>query len=105
MPQKLTTSPTELTYVVKFSEVFHHVIEVEIWICRPTAASSPMSASDSLEIVFPVWTPGSYMVREYTRNIESIAAAAYDSVKGTKLTRLPLRRHGKNRWLVKAAAD
>ncbi len=100
MTHESPTPRTELTYFVNFSEVQHHVIEVQIWIQRSESTSSRVAAPDPIELVFPVWTPGSYMVREYTRNIESIAAATYDRVGGNRLARLPLRRHGKNRWRV-----
>ncbi len=82
-------------YVVKFSETNHHLIEIELWF---SATGAP------LELVFPVWTPGSYMVREYTRNIESIDASAHNLPYGPPLRKLELLRHGKNRWQVAAVA-
>ncbi len=88
--------PTQLIYSVNFTEAQHHVIEVELWIKR---------SGQGLELVFPVWTPGSYMVREYTRNIESIAASVCDRIGGAKLNRLPVRRHGKNRWRIGGDVD
>ncbi|MBK7398835.1 MAG: M61 family metallopeptidase [Myxococcales bacterium] len=33
------------------------------------------SLPDPLELVLPVWTPGSYLVREYARHVESLAAS------------------------------
>ena len=92
--------PTPLTYVLRFSEVLHHVVEIEIWIDGRIANPDSGGRTTPLELVFPVWTPGSYMVREYTRNIESIAAWGHQHLDGPRQHRLPLRRHGKNRWRV-----
>lgn len=89
-----TNSPSPTVYVVKFAEADHHVIEVELWIRNPPP---------KLLLVFPVWTPGSYMVREYTRNIESISAASADAVESEELQPLTIERVGKNRWQVNQA--
>ena len=42
----------------------------------------------------PVWTPGSYLVREYARNIEAI------SVSGPDGHTLPFCKSSKNRWRI-----
>jgi predicted metalloprotease with PDZ domain len=99
MNRPLLAQHSPLLYSVKFSEYLHHLIEVDVWLSLASEQPSH-SSSPTLEFVFPVWTPGSYMVREYTRNIESISATVVDQVGGTQRSRLPLRRHGKNRWLV-----
>lgn len=70
----MTDSKQPLTYRVRFRESnHHHVIEIELWI-GPTLSEGEQRIGSAEELVFPVWTPGSYMVREYTRNIESLVA-------------------------------
>src|SRR5262249_26961379 len=43
-----------------------HYLEVE--------ASVPTDRKPEIELTMPVWTPGSYLVREYARNVEGVAA-------------------------------
>ncbi|MFZ9682656.1 MAG: M61 family metallopeptidase, partial [Cephaloticoccus sp.] len=47
-----------------------------------------------LEVFMPVWTPGSYLIREYARNIDRITAAAADG------TDLAVAKTEKNRWVI-----
>jgi predicted metalloprotease with PDZ domain len=46
-----------------------------------------------LTLFMPVWTPGSYLVREYARHIEGLSASAAGA-------RLPCRKIRKNAWQV-----
>jgi predicted metalloprotease with PDZ domain len=45
-------------------------------------------------VALPVWTPGSYLVREYARNVQDVSAASED---GSMLT---IKKQDKNHWLV-----
>ncbi len=75
-----------ITYVVRLSQPEAHLIEVE--------ARYPSSGQDSLTLFLPVWTPGSYLVREYARQVHSLAAvdpAGRD---------LEVEKVAKNRWKV-----
>jgi len=47
-------------------------------------------------IAMPVWTPGSYLVREYARNIQDISAHSED---GSKLS---MEKIDKNHWEIQA---
>ncbi len=53
-------------------------------------------AGGEVELVFPVWTPGSYLVREFARHLEGIAA---DDGEGR---RLAVERIDKHRFRVRA---
>ena len=44
-----------------------------------------------------VWTPGSYLVREYARNVEGISAATETGEP------LPIEKTVKNRWRIETA--
>jgi predicted metalloprotease with PDZ domain len=73
-------------YTVRFPEPSTHYLSVE--------ARLPTEGQSEVEIFLPVWTPGSYLVREYARNIEAI------SVSGQNGTPLPFTKSRKNRWRV-----
>ena len=51
---------------VSLPEPHTHLFHVEVEIDRPGAA---------VEVRFPVWTPGSYLVREYARHLEGLTAS------------------------------
>lgn len=91
-PSEDMTSPRPaVKFVVRFDNRRHHVAAIQMWF---------QIVSESHQIAFPVWTPGSYMVREYTRNIETIAASSHAEWMGPARSELPLKRVGKNRWGV-----
>jgi len=46
------------------------------------------------ELLMPNWTPGSYLMREYAANVDSVSAMAGDG------RRLPIRKSGKDLWQV-----
>jgi predicted metalloprotease with PDZ domain len=73
-------------YRVSFPQPSAHLIEVE--------ARIPTEGANAVELFLPVWTPGSYLVREYARHIEGMEA-----VCGERKT-LPIERTRKNRWHV-----
>ncbi len=54
-----------ITYTISMPEPHTHLFHVTIDISEHTG--------DTLELALPVWTPGSYMVREYARHVESFA--------------------------------
>ncbi len=78
-----------IKYVVRFPNPINHYAEVE--------ATIPVEASGSVELFLPVWTPGSYLVREYARNLEAVRATDSNGVA------LDLEKTRKNRWKVKVA--
>ena len=63
------TSAPEIAFTVSMSKPHTHLLEVEINVKRPRG---PAPAEELL--VMPVWTPGSYMVREFARNVQDFAA-------------------------------
>jgi predicted metalloprotease with PDZ domain len=70
---------------VSFDEAPMHRVSIE--------ASYPTKGAKELRLMMPVWTPGSYMVREYARQVESLQA--FDK-------RSPLKsvKSDKNHWVV-----
>jgi predicted metalloprotease with PDZ domain len=81
-------SETTVDYRIDLSRVAAHLVKVE--------ASFP-AGENQLELFLPVWTPGSYLVREYARNLEAVEA--FDLETGAPL---PCTKSRKNRWLIEA---
>jgi predicted metalloprotease with PDZ domain len=78
-----------MRYRLSMPEPHSHLFHVELRADRPGHA---------LEVVFPVWTPGSYLVREFARHVEGMTV---DDGAGNPLT---LERLDKHRFLVRGAA-
>jgi predicted metalloprotease with PDZ domain len=67
-----------------------HMLEVEVRVKHP--ASAPAAAEEFL--VMPVWTPGSYMIREFARHVQDFQAT--DSSGRT----LQWEKTNKNTWRI-----
>lgn len=81
-----------IIYRLRFPLASRHLVEIEAVI--PTSVHSEAGGS-SLKLVMPVWTPGSYLIREYARNIETIKA--FDNLTHQAIA---IRKTDKNSWLV-----
>src|SRR5687768_3290556 len=83
------TSP-EIAFTVSMPRPHTHLFDVDISIKRGPTATAP---NEEL-LVMPVWTPGSYLVREFERNVQDFAAtdAAGKSLNWEKIN--------KNTWRV-----
>ena len=81
-------APVDISFTVAMSRPHTHLFDVEIAIKR--AASGPQEEM----LVMPVWTPGSYLVREFERNVQDFAAtnASGRSLSWSKIN--------KNTWRV-----
>ena len=73
-----------IRYTLRFPAPHTHYVEVE--------ATLPTSGKPWIELAMAVWTPGSYLVREYARHVEGLMAHAPDG------TELSLDKSRKNRW-------
>ena len=60
-----------ISYTVSMTHPQTHLFEVEVRIRRPGAVTAPPQET----LVMPVWTPGSYLIREYERNVQDFAVA------------------------------
>lgn len=83
------TAAADNRYLLSIAQPGTHYCEVE--------ATFPREGQEEFEIMLPVWTPGSYMVREYSRHLEAMEAR--DSAGNL----IPLEKTRKNRWRVKSA--
>jgi predicted metalloprotease with PDZ domain len=80
-------TPPEISYTVSMSKPWTHLLEVEM---RLNWAQMPEKA----EIKMPVWTPGSYLIREYARHVEDF------SVKNAGGNDLTWQKTNKNTWQI-----
>lgn len=78
-----------VTYTVRFPAPHTHYAVVE--------ASVPTDGRDRVELMMAVWTPGSYLVREFARHVEALSARSPD---GEPLT---VEKSRKNRWVVETS--
>ena len=75
-----------IAYTLRFPDATAHYLDVEALI--------PTGGQDTVTLFMPVWTPGSYLVRDFARNI--IAITAHTPAGGL----LPVEKITKNRWTV-----
>ncbi len=80
-------TPGTIRYRLSFRQAANHRVEIE--------ASIPTEGAKSVKLMMPVWTPGSYLVREYARQIEEISARDEAANK-----QLPIEKIDKNHWVV-----
>src|SRR4030095_15989372 len=75
-------SPVSISFTVGMTRPHTHLFEVDIEIKRDATANVPAEET----LVMPVWTPGSYMVREFARHVQDFAAkdAAGQALKWVK---------------------
>lgn len=76
-----------MRYRLSMPEPHTHLFHVEATVAAPGA---------EVDLVFPVWTPGSYLVREYARHVEGATAEDGDGHP------LPLERLDKHRFRIRA---
>ena len=75
-------------YTLAFPAPHTHYVDVR--------AAIDTGGADAIELMMAVWTPGSYLIREFSRHVEAVAARAPDG------TALPISKTRKNRWRVDA---
>jgi predicted metalloprotease with PDZ domain len=77
----------EIAFTVSMSKPWTHLLEVEM---RVKSSAMP----EKSELVMPVWTPGSYLVREYSRHVQDFAA------RDAGGNALGWRKVNKNTWQI-----
>ena len=80
--------PQKISYVVDLNDVKNHYVQITMRV--------PVT-EDVTQLMLPAWTPGSYLMREYARNIDSLTA------KTTAGKPLSIKKIRKNRWEVATA--
>src|ERR1044072_9318266 len=89
-------APVEISYIVAMSKPHTHLFDITVAIKRN--ASGPQEEL----LVMPVWTPGSYLIREFERNVQDFAArdATDQPLKWEKTNKNTWRiaTNGPNQW-------
>jgi predicted metalloprotease with PDZ domain len=83
--------PSPLRYTVDLNDRVHHLVRVTVEV--------PADLASDARIVLPVWTPGSYVVRDYVHHVQWIRA--HDEA-GTELTLTP---DGTTAWRLPGGLD
>src|SRR5215471_5695123 len=68
--QTPSAAPEPIRYTLSFPAPQTHYVEV--------TASVPTGRRATVDLMMAVWTPGSYLVREYARNVEAVTAVGSD---------------------------
>ena len=87
MPSAQSLDP--ISYTVRFPAPATHYAEVE--------AVVPADGREAIELMMAAWTPGSYLIREYARQVEAVRAAGSDGKT------LAVVKSNKNRWRIETA--
>ena len=82
----LALSAQNISYEVAFPEPHTHFIEMEMKI-------DGLKKKEYVDVSIPVWAPGSYLIREFSRSIEGVEAKA-----GKK--KLSVEKLDKNTWRI-----
>jgi predicted metalloprotease with PDZ domain len=78
--------PDPVRYLVDLTDRVHHLVRVRLTVPEDLAAGA--------RLVLPVWTPGSYVVRDYARHVQTIVAT---DASGREL---PLTMDTRTSWLL-----
>lgn len=65
MPGLTRNTPTPLHYRIEIGELNAHLFGVTLTMARPAALQ---------RVSLPVWIPGSYLIREFSKNLQSLQA-------------------------------
>ena len=79
-----------ISFTVSMSKPWTHLLEVEMSV----KVAANLNVPNEIDLVMPVWTPGSYLIREFERHVQDFAADANGrALDWTKIN--------KNIWRVK----
>ncbi len=63
---------SDISFTVSMPKAYTHLLEVEMRVKIPANLQVPNES----DLVMPVWTPGSYLIREFERHVQEFAADA-----------------------------
>lgn len=84
--EERSTSVEPIRYSLSFPAPHTHYVEVQ--------ARVPTAGAAEIDLMMAVWTPGSYLVREYAKHVDDLTAQAPDGKK------LAVSKPRKNRWRI-----
>lgn len=87
----VSSKAQDIEYSLSMPEPHTHYFEVEMKVSN-LDKSEKLKGKKIIEFKLPVWTPGSYLIREYAKNVEGFEAFADKKLKSYKTS--------KNTWTV-----
>lgn len=81
----IAATMSQISYTITFPEAQAHYTDIEMNISN--------LKQNTLVLKMPVWTPGSYLIREYAKNVEAFSVS-------TKGSALPFIKTRKNWWSI-----
>ncbi len=87
-PAAPATLPADVHYHVSAQDLHAHLFAIELRVQAPTAQQ---------QVALPVWIPGSYLVREFAKNLQSLQATQAGEA-------VAVRQLDKQRWQIDCAA-
>lgn len=88
--RSVSDAATAIHYSVSMTKPTTHLLEVEM-------SFQVKKGVDSIDLKMPVWTPGSYLIREYARHVQGFTAT------GARAANLNWQKINKNTWRVSTA--
>ncbi|PYS21864.1 MAG: peptidase M61 [Acidobacteria bacterium] len=70
--QAQSPNASGISFTVSMPQPWTHLLEVEMRLQIPANLNVP----NETDLVMPVWTPGSYLIREFERNVQDFSADA-----------------------------
>src|SRR5262245_63617843 len=67
-----TPLSSDISFTVSMPKPWTHLLEVEMRVQVPANLNLP----NETNVIMPVWTPGSYLIREFERNVQDFSADA-----------------------------
>ncbi|GAC1399442.1 MAG: PDZ domain-containing protein [Pyrinomonadaceae bacterium] len=86
----------EISYIVSMSQPYTHLLEVEMRV----RGANDSNLSPQIDLVLPVWTPGSYLIREYARHVQDFSAMAFNPNTAAANEKLGWQKINKDTWRV-----
>ncbi|WP_456300530.1 M61 family metallopeptidase [Spirosoma telluris] len=100
--ETLPAASPSVTYVLSMPEPQTHYFEVEMQL-KNIAAATNAKKNGYVDIKMPVWTPGSYLIREYAKNVDGFTAfVGRDAGSEKKVASEKIR---KNAWRIYTNED
>ncbi|HEY5992240.1 MAG TPA: hypothetical protein VIU10_06655, partial [Candidatus Udaeobacter sp.] len=98
--QAQSPNAAEISFTVSMPKPWTHLLEVEMQIGVPANLNVP----NETNLIMPVWTPGSYLIREYERHVQEFAPvdANGNALQWSKVDKNTWRvvTRGARRWKV-----
>ncbi|HEY6548246.1 MAG TPA: PDZ domain-containing protein, partial [Vicinamibacteria bacterium] len=85
----MTETQEPIRHVLRFPDAVSHYVSVETTV--------PAGGQPTVDLFMAVWTPGSYLVREYARHVEEVRA------RDERGAERRVAKTRKNRWSVESA--